>query len=363
MICGKKQKRMMDEKFFRLVEKLEKTSGLQNFFDELQNYFSENFSTLNFDIIKVFPFPPFYMKLNNTEIDKSLLSILAETQNVDHINKFLVVNDYYIFLINENFASKYLLIFKNAKDSNLNELDGLCDYINSLFKLALNNYHFGLDESDLQNANLISQMNHDINSMNSLIKTNSSEIDESVLNKMSYIEKMTKDVLLYVREIQIIDSEVKIEELLQGVIQNIAFPATIEVSTRYHLKERSIKLDVELFNRALSEILLNAISSLENKEGNINIETNLRQVKNLFYNDEYLELIVKDNGAGINTDFISFLKNPFFTTKKSDHHSGLGLSIADKIINAHGGRLNIETIEDNKTKATVYLPLQGKYNE
>jgi signal transduction histidine kinase len=354
---------MMSENFFELVEKLEKICGVQEFFDELKIYFSENFSTLYFDIINVIPFPPFYMNLKDTKIDKSLLSILSEPQSVEHINRFLVVNDYHIFTLNENLTSKYLLIFKNPLNEDLDKIDSICGYINSFYKLLVNNYLFGLDESDLQNANLISQMSHDINSMNSLIKTNFSEIDKSVLNKMSYIEKMTKDVLQYVREIQIIESDAKIDELLQGIIQNIVFPANIEVLTRYHLKDRSINLDVELFDKALSEIILNAISSFENKKGIINIEANLRKVKNLFYDNEYLKLIVEDNGTGINADFLSFIKNPFFTTKKSDHHSGLGLSIADKIIDAHGGYINIERTKENKTMVTVYLPLQGKYNE
>ena len=354
---------MIGEKIFDLVEKLEKIRGTQEFFDEVKIYFSKNYSTLYFDIINVFPFPPFYWKPMDTEMDKSLLSILSEAQRAEQINRFLVVNDYHIFTLNDNLTSKYLLIFKNLLDTNLDELDGLCGYINSFYKFVMNNYHFGLDESDLQNANLISQMSHDINSMNSLIKTNISEIDESVLNKMSYIEKMTKDVLHYVREIQIIDSEVKIEELLRDIIQNIVFQENIKVTTCFHLKERSINLDVELFDRALSEIMLNALSSFENKKGNIYVGANLRQIKNLFFDNEYLELIVEDNGTGINADYLSFIKNPFFTTKKSDHHSGLGLSIADKIIHAHGGYLNIETTEENKTMVTVYLPLQGKYNE
>ena len=124
---------MMSEKLNKLFEKLEKIRGSEEFFDELKIYFSENFNKLNFDIIKVVPFPPYYLKLKDIEIDKSVQLMLSETTNVKYINRLLVVNDYYVFTLNETLTSKYSLLFKNLMDQDLDEIEGLCGYIDSFY--------------------------------------------------------------------------------------------------------------------------------------------------------------------------------------------------------------------------------------
>ena len=353
----------MNERIKILIENFENICGRNEFLKKLEIYFSENFNSLDFEIIKLMPFPPYYLTLADSQPNKSLLATLSESNNIEQKNKLFIIHDYYIYPLTENTIAQYSLIFKNLSDNNFDEINSLCIYIHSLYKLVVNNYHFGFEESSLQNANLISQMIHDINSMISLIKMRSSQIEESVSNKMSYAEKMTKDALQYVREIQVLDSEVKIKELLEGIIQNVSFPDNIDVSIQNNVNEKTINLDVELIDRALNEIIQNAVSAFGDTNGRISIKTDIRQFKNILYNNEYLEIKVEDNGIGINSDFLSFIKNPYFTTRKSEYHSGLGLSIADKIIDAHGGYLNIEITPENKTAVTIYLPLQGNDNE
>ena len=53
--------------------------------------------------------------------------------------------------------------------------------------------------------------------------------------------------------------------------------------------------------------------------------------------NDYIEILIIDNGIGFNNTNLSEISKPYFTTKKNG--SGLGLSIVGKIINDHNGTI------------------------
>ena len=55
---------------------------------------------------------------------------------------------------------------------------------------------------------------------------------------------------------------------------------------------------------------------------------------------DFVSFTVKDDGAGAPNDSIPYLFEPFFTTDQSRSLSGLGLSICQNIVNAHGGEIS-----------------------
>ena len=69
--------------------------------------------------------------------------------------------------------------------------------------------------------------------------------------------------------------------------------------------------------------------------------------------NDYIEILIIDNGTGFNTTNLSEISKPYFTTKKKG--SGLGLSIVAKIINDHNGA--IEFLNYNKgAKIKITFP-------
>jgi signal transduction histidine kinase len=69
-------------------------------------------------------------------------------------------------------------------------------------------------------------------------------------------------------------------------------------------------------------------------------------------------LRVEDDGPGISPDVRARLFEPFFTTKQNG--SGLGLSVSQRIVEAHGGRLRVESLPQG-TAFLVELPVpQGQ---
>ncbi len=69
-----------------------------------------------------------------------------------------------------------------------------------------------------------------------------------------------------------------------------------------------------------------------------------------------LQVDVEDTGRGIPADLLPRVFEPFFSTKPPGKGAGLGLYIAEGIVNAHGGRIEIHSVEGEGTVVRVHLP-------
>ena len=72
--------------------------------------------------------------------------------------------------------------------------------------------------------------------------------------------------------------------------------------------------------------------------------------------DEYAEVLIEDNGAGIPNESIDDIFDPFFSFGKQNH-IGLGLSIADKIISNLAGKIAVKKTSGDGTVFSILLPL------
>jgi two-component system sensor histidine kinase HydH len=72
---------------------------------------------------------------------------------------------------------------------------------------------------------------------------------------------------------------------------------------------------------------------------------------------ERLEIAVGDTGPGIRPEDLPRIFEPYFTTK--DTGTGLGLALAQRIVEAHGGRIDVESRPKQGTTFRVHLPLAG----
>ena len=65
---------------------------------------------------------------------------------------------------------------------------------------------------------------------------------------------------------------------------------------------------------------------------------------------------IEDKGPGILDEMKDKIMQPFFTTKKGTAGTGLGLSITNDIVKAHGGKIDIESVEGEKTCFKIKIP-------
>jgi len=122
------------------------------------------------------------------------------------------------------------------------------------------------------------------------------------------------------------------------------------VTTTQHLQQNllSIRLDRRQFKFAVLGLLSNALEAMQ-PGGRLRIRTRS--------NGHGVELVIADTGAGIPRKDMERIFEPFFTTKQGG--TGLGLPLARRIMEAHGGRILCESIRDVGTTFTVVLPDNG----
>ncbi len=96
---------------------------------------------------------------------------------------------------------------------------------------------------------------------------------------------------------------------------------------------------------------LSASPNTEGKKYEPTVEVSTKKTDNL------LQITVKDNGNGIPQSALDKIFQPFFTTKPTGQGTGLGLSLAYDIVKAHGGELNVNTIEGESTAFVISLPI------
>ena len=71
-----------------------------------------------------------------------------------------------------------------------------------------------------------------------------------------------------------------------------------------------------------------------------------------------MEIVFSDSGVGISTDVLRKLFSPLVTIKAKG--MGLGLAICRRIIEAHDGKITVDSVEGEGTSVTIVLPIKSK---
>jgi signal transduction histidine kinase len=123
-----------------------------------------------------------------------------------------------------------------------------------------------------------------------------------------------------------------------------------------------IKGHINLLTQAFQNILQNSIESIEVRL-DVNKKVNKKEkylgkiiLSVLNENSNFYTVKMNDNGVGISPSIIERIRDPLFTTKDQNFNPGLGLTIADRIIQDHDGSLEIESVEGESTTVSIHLP-------
>lgn len=104
-------------------------------------------------------------------------------------------------------------------------------------------------------------------------------------------------------------------------------------------------------NQVFLNLITNAVHAVDERTGRITIRT-MQQGNNVVVK-------VIDNGKGIPPENLKKIFDPFFTTKPVGEGTGLGLTIAYKIIEKHGGKIDVQSQVGRGTEFTITLPVSG----
>jgi signal transduction histidine kinase len=108
---------------------------------------------------------------------------------------------------------------------------------------------------------------------------------------------------------------------------------------------------LNLITNAFHAVAEKANNELEGYEPSVSVATKVIEAK-------WVEITVKDNGGGIPDDIKDKIFQPFFTTKPTGQGTGLGLSLAYYIINAHKGKLRVVSEAGVSTEFIIELDIK-----
>lgn len=109
-----------------------------------------------------------------------------------------------------------------------------------------------------------------------------------------------------------------------------------------------VEHDSDQIHQVLLNLLLNAVQAID-REGEISVTVRAQ--------GEWAVIEVSDNGRGIAPEHLPNIFRPFFTTKGDG--TGLGLSLARRIVEDHQGRIEVRSTLGQGTTFSVILPLRG----
>ena len=159
------------------------------------------------------------------------------------------------------------------------------------------------------------------------------------------LNRVISQLIEFARPLELKKEKVQFVELVQHTIKLIATDAqknkiSVEIDATADLPE--VEVDPDKIKQVLLNIFLNSLAALK-EGGKLTIE--------LLPGMDNLTVIISDNGAGIEKADLPRIYDPYFTSKPAG--TGLGLAVVQKIMEAHGGKINVESTAGKGTK--VYL--------
>jgi two-component system, OmpR family, sensor histidine kinase VicK len=172
---------------------------------------------------------------------------------------------------------------------------------------------------------------------------------ELILRNAKRLERLSSDVLETARidsqSLRLNKERFGLKEVISGSIRDAESQIDDQdITIHYDPKDIVVNADKGRISEVISNILDNAIKFT--RKGSIAISTEVKTNNNHnTYNDEAIVLI-RDEGAGIDSEIASRLFSKFATN--SQKGTGLGLYISKSIVEAHGGKIWANNNEDEK---------------
>jgi signal transduction histidine kinase len=161
---------------------------------------------------------------------------------------------------------------------------------------------------------------------------------------VEYCEKIVSDLLGYSKEIKIAPSKTNVKTLLAMALSHIKIPENVRVHDLTK-DDAEFFVDKNKMVRVFDNLIKNAIEAMPNG-GSLTITTKV--------SDKKMRISFVDTGKGIQKDNMEKMFTPLFTTKAKG--MGFGLAIVKRIVEAHNGKIAVESLHNKGTGFTLELP-------
>ncbi len=191
---------------------------------------------------------------------------------------------------------------------------------------------------------------------------------EEVLTASHRARELVKQILGFARQTDGQIKPVRISALVEETLSLIrsSVPTTIKIEP--HLNTNAtIMADPSQLHQVFMNLCTNAAQAMEDEGGILKIS--LKEVvftkqeiisQATFQPGKYFQILVADTGKGIPKKIIDSIFEPYFTTKASGEGTGMGLALVHGVIKSLNGEIFANSIEEEGTSFTIYLPFSKK---
>lgn len=179
-------------------------------------------------------------------------------------------------------------------------------------------------------------------------KSEDSEAASVMVREVDRLNRVITELLEFARPSDLKCGPARVDELLTHSVRLIRQDAAakrVEIELTTEGDQRAF-LDPDRFSQCLLNLYLNAIQAME-QGGDLSVRS--RPV-----DDRYIEVEVADTGSGISPSDLQKIFDPYFTNKPKG--TGLGLAVVHKIIEAHKGRIKVNSTPGKGTVFSIFIP-------
>lgn len=194
-----------------------------------------------------------------------------------------------------------------------------------------------------------------VNAVAGLRRAGGSEEDRGILlsivdEEAARLNRLVTDLLRFARPVNVKRSPVSLVELANRSRSQVLDGHEIAVSIDDDPTIQTVWVDPSLFRLVFDNLVQNACQAMRGG-GQVDILVTRGQIAT----GAAVSIRIRDHGHGMEPEVRERALDPFFTTRPSG--TGLGLPIVQRIVEAHGGELLIESTEGQGTSVTLLLPL------
>lgn len=172
----------------------------------------------------------------------------------------------------------------------------------------------------------------------------------SIVEGARSLNHVVSSLLNYTSPLRPARRRFKLQDILAPILSLLQAEISakdIELRVPPGLPDQEVDADPDLLKQVLLNLMSNAIEAMA---GGGALSLSCRKADR----GRFLEVTVRDTGPGIPPEHLDKVFNPFFTTKESG--IGMGLAMAHKIIEAHGGRISVSSRIGEGAAFSVCLP-------
>ncbi|MDK2744056.1 MAG: ATP-binding protein [Nitrospira sp. BO4] len=177
---------------------------------------------------------------------------------------------------------------------------------------------------------------------------------EQISQAVQSMDRLLANLLLYTTPVRMARGWYPVDPLIRNSIKLAAHTiakAPVEIRVDIDRETPSIWCHEGQLKQVVLNLVVNAVQAMPN--GGI-LVVGLQQEPAHTLGMPAVRLTVRDSGTGIDPALRSRIFDPFFTTK--DEGTGLGLAIVHSIIEAHQGRIDVESTVGQGTSCSIILP-------